>query len=170
MSMAIGEYVSVHSQADTESAALDQERAELEEDYDGEHRELTDIYVRRGLDRGLAKQVAEQLMAHDALAAHARDELGLSSQSIARPLQAAAASAGSFAVGAGVPLLVAATVPAHLIASTVVTSLVCLLCLGGVSAKIGGADVMTGALRVVLWSALAMGVTAAIGALLGSTA
>jgi vacuolar iron transporter family protein len=169
MSMAIGEYVSVHSQADTESAALAQERAELRDDFAGEHRELTDIYVHRGLDRALAQQVAEQLMAHDALATHARDELGLSEQTGARPLQAAVASAGSFAIGASLPLLVAAAAPAgYLITCTVAGSLVSLLCLGGVSAKVGGAPVMTGALRVGTWSALAMGVTAGIGALLGA--
>jgi VIT1/CCC1 family predicted Fe2+/Mn2+ transporter len=169
MSMAIGEYVSVHSQADTEAAALAQERAELEDDYMGERRELTDIYVHRGLELALAKEVAEQLMQHDALAAHARDELGLSADSKARPLQAALASAGSFAAGALIPLLVAAaTVPQYLIGFTVAASLLCLLFLGGVSAKVGGADVMTGALRVALWSALAMGVTAGVGALLGT--
>ena len=108
MSMAIGEYVSVHSQADSEAAALDQERTELAADPDGEHRELTEIYVHRGLDAGLAKRVAEQLMAHDALAAHARDELGFSARSLARPLQAASASAASFISGAAVPLLAAA--------------------------------------------------------------
>jgi VIT1/CCC1 family predicted Fe2+/Mn2+ transporter len=170
MSMAIGEYVSVHSQADTEAAALAQERAELEDDYMGERRELTDIYVHRGLELALAKEVAEQLMRHDALAAHARDELGLSADSKARPLQAALASAGSFAAGALIPLLVAAaTVPQYLIGFTVAASLLCLLFLGGVSAKVGGANVMTGALRVALWSALAMGVTAGVGALLGTT-
>jgi VIT1/CCC1 family predicted Fe2+/Mn2+ transporter len=169
MSMAIGEYVSVHSQADTEAAALDQERAELKEDFAGEAHELTDIYVHRGLERPLAAQVAQQLMAHDALGAHARDELGLSSGSRARPLQAAMASATSFAAGAIVPLLVAAAAPvADLIAATVAASLVCLLFLGGISAKVGGAPVVTGALRVGGWSALAMGVTAAAGALLGS--
>jgi len=167
--MAIGEYVSVHSQADTEAAALDQERAELRDDFAGERRELTDIYVRRGLDLQLARQVADQLMEHDALAAHARDELGLSAQSRARPLQAAMASAGSFAAGAAIPLLVAAAAPhPYLIAGTVAASLCCLLFLGGVSAKVGGADVVTGALRVALWSALAMGVTAGIGALIGT--
>jgi VIT1/CCC1 family predicted Fe2+/Mn2+ transporter len=170
MSMAIGEYVSVHSQADTEAAALAQERAELEDDYAGERRELTDIYVHRGLELSLAKQVAEQLMQHDALAAHARDELGLSAHSKARPLQAAIASAGSFAAGALIPLLVAAaTAPRYLIGCTVASSLLCLLFLGGVSAKVGGADVFTGALRVAVWSALAMGVTAGVGALLGTT-
>ncbi len=171
MSMAIGEYVSVHSQADTEAAALAQERNELKDDFPGERRELTDIYVHRGLERGLAERVAEQLMQHDALAAHARDELGLSANSAARPLQAALASAGSFASGAAVPLLVAAAAaPRYLIGSTVGTSLLCLLLLGGVSAKAGGADVATGALRVALWSALAMAVTAGAGALIGSAA
>ena len=169
MSMAIGEYVSVHSQADTEAAALDQERAELKADFAGESRELTDIYVHRGLDRALARQVAEQLMAHDALGAHARDELGLSAASLARPLQAALASAMSFATGAALPLLVAVATPvAHLIGCTVAASLVCLLFLGGLSARVGGADVVAGALRVGLWSALAMGVTAAAGALRGT--
>jgi vacuolar iron transporter family protein len=169
MSMATGEYVSVHSQADTEAVALAQERAELESDYAGERRELTEIYVHRGLEPPLAKQVAEQLMEHDALAAHARDELGLSDQSAARPLQAATASALSFAAGALLPLLVAAlTAPSYLIGVTVAVSLICLLFLGGISAKVGGADVVTGALRVTLWSALAMGVTAAVGALAGA--
>ena len=169
MSMAIGEYVSVHSQADTEAAALDQEREELHDDYAGESRELTDIYVHRGLDRALAARVAEQLMAHDALGAHARDELGLSAGVRARPLQAAMASAASFGIGAIVPLLVAAAAPvAYLIGATVAASLVCLLFLGGISAKVGGAPVVTGALRVGMWSALAMGVTAAAGALLGT--
>ncbi len=168
MSMAIGEYISVHSQADTEAAALAQERLELEDDFPGERRELTEIYVRRGLDRMLARQVAEQLMAHDALAAHARDELGLSDHSIARPLQAALASAASFAAGAIIPLGVAwLSMPGYLIGCTIAASLLALLVLGGVSAKVGGADVRTGALRVVLWSALAMGVTTGVGTLLG---
>ncbi len=168
MSMAIGEYVSVHSQADTETAALDQERAELHNDYAGERHELADIYVRRGLDAALAKQVAEQLMAHDALAAHARDELGLSSEFRARPIQAAVSSAASFAAGAIVPLLVAALVPSvYLIVSTVAASLLCLLILGGLSAKVGGASPMQAALRVAGWSAVAMAVTAGIGKLLG---
>ena len=168
MSMAIGEYISVHSQADTEAAALAQERLELEDDFPGERRELTEIYVRRGLDRMLARQVAEQLMAHDALAAHARDELGLSEHSIARPLQAALASAASFAAGAIIPLGVAwLSAPGYLIGCTIAASLLALLVLGGVSAKVGGADVRTGALRVVLWSALAMGVTIGVGTLLG---
>jgi VIT1/CCC1 family predicted Fe2+/Mn2+ transporter len=171
MSMAIGEYVSVYSQADSEAAALAQERRELEVDPVGERRELTDIYVRRGLEAGLAKQVAEQLMARDALAAHARDELGFSARSVARPLQAAVASAGSFAVGAVIPLLVAALASsAYLISLTVGTSLVCLFILGALAAKAGGAAVITAALRVTAWSALAMGVTAAAGALVGAVA
>src|SRR5450755_134192 len=143
MSMATGEYVSVHSQADTEAAALAQERAELEVDFAGERRELTEIYVRRGLDPSLAKQVAAQLMAHDALGSHARDELGLTAGARApRPLQAAVASAGSFAAGAILPLLVAAFAPQrYLMLSIVGASLLCLLFLGGWSAKVGGADV-----------------------------
>jgi vacuolar iron transporter family protein len=169
MSMATGEYVSVHSQADTEAAALAQERAELEVDFAGERRELTEIYVRRGLDPSLAKQVAAQLMAHDALGSHARDELGLSARAAPRPLQAALASAGSFAAGAILPLLVAAFAPQrHLMISVVGTSLLCLLILCGWSAKVGGADVRTGALRVAFWSALAMAVTTLVGAAAGS--
>jgi vacuolar iron transporter family protein len=169
MSMATGEYVSVHSQADTEAAALAQERAELEVDFAGERRELTEIYVRRGLDQSLAKQVAAQLMAHDALGSHARDELGLSAGARARPLQAAVASAGSFAAGAILPLLVAAFAPQrYLMVSIVGVSLVCLLFLGGWSAKVGGANVRTGALRVAFWSALAMATTTLVGAVAGS--
>jgi VIT1/CCC1 family predicted Fe2+/Mn2+ transporter len=169
MSMATGEYVSVHSQADTEAAALAQERAELEVDFAGERRELTEIYVRRGLDHSLAAQVAAQLMAHDALGSHARDELGLSAGTRARPLQAAWASAGSFASGAALPLLVAALAPQrYLMISIVGVSLACLLFLGGWSAKVGGADMRTGALRVTFWSALAMAVTTAVGALAGT--
>ncbi len=165
MSMAAGEYVSVHSQADTEAAALAQERAELREDYVGEHRELTDIYVRRGVDAALARQVADQLMAHDALGSHARDELGISSLSKARPLQAATASAGSFSVGAALPLTVVAIAPSQfLIGAIAASSLACLLFLGGWSAKVGGASMRVGALRVAFWSALAMAVTTAVGA------
>ena len=169
MSMAIGEYVSVHSQADSEAAALDQERTELAADPDGEHRELTEIYVHRGLDAGLAKRVAEQLMAHDALAAHARDELGFSARSLARPLQAASASAASFISGAAVPLLAAAVSSTpYLIPLTVGASLLCLITLGAWSAAVAGADMKTAALRMAVWSALAMGVTAGVGALIGS--
>jgi VIT1/CCC1 family predicted Fe2+/Mn2+ transporter len=169
MSMATGEYVSVHSQADTEAAALAQERAELDVDFAGERHELTEIYVRRGLDVNLAGQVAAQLMAHDALGSHARDELGFSAGFRARPLQAALASAGSFATGAVLPLLVAAWAPErYRIIFIVVVSLLCLLILGGWSAKVGGADVRTGALRVAFWSALAMTITALVGAIAGS--
>ncbi len=169
MSMATGEYVSVHSQADTEAAALAQERDELAEDFAGERRELTDIYVRRGLDRPLAGQVAEQLMAHDALGSHARDELGLSTITQARPLQAAFASAGSFSVGAALPLLVVVLAPpTHLMLAVILVSLLCLLILGGWSARVGGADMRTGALRIAFWSALAMAVTTGVGAVVGS--
>jgi len=169
MSMATGEYVSVHSQADSEAAALAQERTELESDPAGERHELTEIYVRRGLETGLAVQVAEQLMAHDALAAHARDELGFSARTTARPLQAAVASAGSFTAGAVIPLLVAALASArYVIPCTVAASLLCLFILGALSASAGGAKVMTAAVRVTAWSALAMGMTAGVGALVGS--
>ena len=168
MSMATGEYVSVHSQADSEAAALDQERAELAIDYAGESRELTDIYVRRGLEPKLASQVAEQLMAHDALGSHARDELGLSAILSARPVQAAVASAASFAVGALLPLIVAALAPArYLMAATAVVTLAALLGLGALSASAGGASAWKGAVRVAFWSALAMAATAAVGTLFG---
>ena len=169
MSMATGEYVSVHSQADTEVAALAQERAELAADNKGEHRELTQIYIIRGLDPSLAKTVAEQLMAHDALGAHARDELGISTTLRARPLQAALASACSFAAGAALPLLVVAFAPgANLIPIVSVASMLFLGTLGGLAAYIGNASVAKGAMRVMFWSAVAMGVTAGIGALLGT--
>jgi vacuolar iron transporter family protein len=169
MSMAIGEYVSVHSQADSEAAALDQERTELAADPDGEHRELTEIYVHRGLDIGLAKRVAEQLMAHDALAAHARDELGFSARSIARPLQAASASAASFIAGGAIPLLTASMAGSpYLIPLTVGTSLLCLIVLGALSAAVADANMITAALRMAVWSAVAMGVTAGVGSLIGS--
>jgi len=169
MSMATGEYVSVHSQADTEAAALAEERAELEVDFAGERRELSDIYARRGLDKKLAAEVADQLMAHDALGSHARDELGLTNVSKARPLQAALVSAASFASGAILPLLVAAWSPArHRMISIVVVSLLCLLVLGGWSARVGGANVRLGALRVAFWSALAMGITSLVGAIAGT--
>src|SRR6202521_3617825 len=169
MSMATGEFVSVHSQADTEQAALDQERAELKADDKGEHRELTAIYVGRGLDPTLAKQVAEQLMAHDALGAHARDELGISKTLSARPLQAALASACSFAAGSALPLLVVAFGPgANLIPVVSGASLLFLGLLGGLAAYVGNANVARGVVRVTFWSALAMGVTAGIGALLGT--
>jgi VIT1/CCC1 family predicted Fe2+/Mn2+ transporter len=169
MSMATGEYVSVHAQADTEAAALAQERTELEVDFAGERRELTEIYVRRGLDVKLAAQVAAQLMEHDALGSHARDELGFSTASRPRPVQAALASAGSFASGAALPLLVAAGAPRrHLMPIIVVVSLLCLLILGGWSARVAGADMRSAALRVAFWSALAMAVTTAVGAIAGT--
>jgi VIT1/CCC1 family predicted Fe2+/Mn2+ transporter len=168
MSMATGEYVSVHSQADTERAAIDQERAELEADVKGEQRELTQIYIGRGLDPSLAKTVAEQLMAHDALVAHDRDELGISKTLSARPLQAALASACSFAAGAALPLLVVAFDPgANLIPVVSGASLLFLGFLGGLAAYVGNANVARGVMRVMFWSAVAMGVTAGIGALLG---
>ena len=171
MSMATGEYVSVSSQADTEKAALVQEQAELEADFPREHRELTAIYVRRGLDLPLAKQVAEKLMAHDALGAHARDELGISKVTSARPLQAALASACSFSVGAALPAIVAALAPEPvLVPAIVLSALVSLGFLGGLAAKAGGAKVGAGVIRVVFWSALAMGVSSGVGALFGAVA
>jgi len=171
MSMAAGEYVSVHSQADTEQADLQRERTELKTDDVGEHSELTAIYVARGLNPALAKQVAEQLMAHDALGAHARDELGISATFRARPIQAALASAGSFAVGAAMPLLVAAFAPRPALIPLVAgTSLVFLALLGGLAARVGGARVAVGAMRVTFWGALAMAVTTVVGALFGTVA
>jgi len=170
MSMAAGEYVSVHSQADTEKADLELERVELKSDNTGEHRELAAIYVERGLNPSLAKQVADQLMAHDALGAHARDELGISDTVRARPIQAAMASAASFAVGAGMPLLVAAISPPRLLIPLVAgTSLLFLALLGAWAAHVGGAKVLGGALRVTFWGALAMAVTAGVGSLFGTT-
>jgi VIT1/CCC1 family predicted Fe2+/Mn2+ transporter len=171
MSMAAGEYVSVHSQADTEQADLERERKELRADDKGEHKELAAIYVARGLNASLAKQVAQQLMAHDALGAHARDELGISKTLRARPIQAALASAGSFAVGAAMPLLVTAIVPeTSLIYLVSGTSLFFLALLGGLAAHVGGAGVTVGAIRVTFWGALAMAVTAGVGALFGTVA
>ena len=171
MSMAAGEYVSVHSQADTEEAELDLERAELKADDKGEHEELMAIYVARGLDPSLAKQVADQLMVHDAIGAHARDELGISETLSARPIQAALTSAGSFAVGAAMPLLVTAIAPpSALIPLVAGTSLVFLTLLGGLAARAGGASVTVGAIRVTFWGALAMAVTAGVGALFGTVA
>ena len=171
MSMAAGEYVSVHSQADTEQAELTLERAELTADDKGEHKELMAIYVARGLSPSLANQVAEQLMAHDALGAHARDELGISETLRARPVQAALTSAASFAVGAAMPLLVTGLAPTgHVIAFVAGTSLVSLAILGALAARAGGAAVMIGALRVTFWGALAMAVTATVGLLFGTVA
>lgn len=169
MSMAAGEYVSVHSQADTEGAELARERVELATDGEAEHRELTAIYVARGLNPELAVQVAEQLMAHDAIGAHARDELGITQTLSARPVQAALVSACSFAVGAALPLLVAAVAgQAHLIPLVAGTSLAFLATLGGVAAHVGGAEVKVGAFRVLFWGALAMALTAGVGALFGT--
>jgi vacuolar iron transporter family protein len=169
MSMAAGEYVSVHSQADTEQADLARERAELRADDRGEQRELAAIYVSRGLDRSLAEQVANQLMAHDAIGAHARDELGMSETLRARPLQAALASASSFAVGAAMPLFTTALAPAaSLIILVSGTSLLCLALLGALAARAGGASVTPSAIRVTFWGALAMGITAGVGVLFGT--
>ena len=169
MSMAAGEYVSVHSQADTERADIERERKELKADDAGERKELAAIYVGRGLDPSLAKQVADQLMAHDALGAHARDELGISETFSARPMQAALASAASFAAGAAMPLLVAALAPqAGLIALVSGASLVFLALLGGLAARVGGASVTKGATRVTFWGALAMAITYGVGALFGT--
>lgn len=171
MAMATGEYVSVSSQADTEKAALAEEKAEIEADFHGERRELAGIYMRRGLDFPLAHQVAEKLMAHDALAAHARDELGINAVTTARPLQAAFASACSFAIGAALPLTVAVVAPkAQLLLFVALAALASLAFLGGLAAKTGGAKVLPGVIRVTFWSTLAMGVTSAVGALFGVTA
>ena len=169
MSMAAGEFVSVYSQADTEAADLERERVELKADPEAEQRELTAIYMRRGLDPKLASQVATQLMAHDALGAHARDELGISDTLAARPLQAATASAASFAAGAAMPLAVVAMAPqASLLPWTIATAIVFLALLGAVAAKIGGTPMARSVWRVALWGTLAMGVTAGVGALFGT--
>lgn len=171
MSMAAGEFVSVSSQADTERADLERERHELATDEPGERAELAGIYVARGLDRDLAERVAEQLMAHDALGAHARDELGMHEATAARPLQAALSSAASFAVGAALPVLAVVATPRGALVPVVVgASLGLLALLGGVAARIGGASVPVGAGRVTFWGALAMAVTAAAGALFGVAA
>jgi VIT1/CCC1 family predicted Fe2+/Mn2+ transporter len=170
MSMAAGEYVSVSSQADTERADLVRERKELDGDDEDEHRELASIYVSRGLDPSLAKQVAEQLMTHDALAAHAQDEIGIIAHLRARPVQAALASAATFAVGGVMPLFIVLVAPGtKLIPVVFGTTLVCLAGLGILSALAGGAPVLRAALRVTFWGALAMGLTAAVGALFGVT-
>jgi VIT1/CCC1 family predicted Fe2+/Mn2+ transporter len=170
LSMAAGEYVSVSSQADTESADLAVERAELEAQPAAEEAELAAIYVRRGLDPALARAVARQLTEHDALGAHARDELGLSETLGARPLQAALASAATFAVGAALPLLTATLAPPVRLAVAVsVVSLICLAGLGAIAARAGGASAGKGAARVAFWGALAMAATAGVGALFGTT-
>ena len=171
MSMAAGEYVSVSSQADTEKAELELERRHLRENHEFEERELAAIYEKRGLDKILAKQVAVQLMAHDALAAHARDELGISDLSRARPIQAAASSAVTFTVGAALPLLAAWIIPGPgLIPVVAVASLLFLAGLGGLAARVGGASMLAGAGRVTFWGTLAMAVTAAVGRLFGIAA
>lgn len=168
MSMAAGEYVSVSSQADTERADLDRERNELATHPKQEHKEISAIYVGRGLDAGLASNVAAQLMAHDALGAHARDELGISSISSARPVQAALASAVTFSVGAVLPLLIVIVMPISTLMWTVSgSSLLFLALLGSLAARAGGASVLTAAVRVTFWGALAMALTAAVGALFG---
>lgn len=169
MSMAAGEYVSVSSQVDTEEADLTRERGELATSADSERAELARIYVTRGLDPVLAAQVAEQLMTHDALGAHARDELGISDLTRARPVQAAFASAGTFSVGAALPLISVVLVPASLLTPVVaIASLAFLGLLGGLAARAGGASAMTGAARVTFWGALAMAVTYGAGALFGA--
>ena len=169
MSMAAGEYVSVSSQADTEGADLAREREELATDDKNERLELASIYVSRGLEPALAAQVADQLMAHDALGAHARDELGISDLQRARPVQAAFASAGTFAVGAAIPLAFAAFTPAAALAPVVTgASLLLLAVLGGLAARAGGARTLTGAARVTIWGALAMAITYGIGRLFGA--
>ena len=169
MSMAAGEYVSVSSQADSEEADLRREQRELERNPENELRELAEIYVSRGLDESLARRVAEQLSAHDALGAHARDELGLSEIHVARPIQAALASALAFAVGAALPLGVAVAVPREATGPLVTAaSLASLAVLGGVAARAGGAGVIRGASRVVLWGAVAMGLTALVGRAVGT--
>lgn len=171
MSMAAGEYVSVSSQADTERADLDRESKELAADPEHEHEELMAIYVKRGLDAGLASNVATQLMQHDALGAHARDELGISDALAARPVQAALASAGTFTVGAALPLLIVLLFPASALMWVVSGgSLLFLALLGSLAARVGGASVITAAARVTFWGALAMALTAGVGALFGVTA
>jgi VIT1/CCC1 family predicted Fe2+/Mn2+ transporter len=169
MSMAAGEYVSVSSQADTESADLNRERAELSANPEWERDELTAIYVKRGLDEALARQVAEQLMARDAVGAHSRDELGISDTTAARPLQAALASAATFAVGAAMPLGMVLVAPAgSLIPAVVAASIVFLALLGGLGAYAGGAPVVKAAARVTFWGAAAMALTAWVGAMFGA--
>lgn len=168
MSMAAGEYVSVSSQSDTERADLALEKESLENDIEFEKDELAKIYENRGLESGLANEVAEQLMAHDALGAHARDELGIFESIRARPIQAAFSSAGTFTLGAALPLLAAWTVPLTLIIPVVaVLSLVLLAALGGLAAHTGGAAIAIGAVRVTFWGALAMGLTALVGRMFG---
>jgi VIT1/CCC1 family predicted Fe2+/Mn2+ transporter len=169
MSMAAGEYVSVQSQADTEAADLARERQELALDPGGELAELTEIYRQRGLEPALARQVAEQLTLHDALGAHARDELGLSEILRARPIQAALASAASFAAGALLPLLtILLSPPAHISQITTAVALLALMALGGLAAWAGGAPIRTASLRMLFWGGLAMGLTALVGRIFGA--
>jgi VIT1/CCC1 family predicted Fe2+/Mn2+ transporter len=168
MSMAAGEYVSVSSQSDTENADLELERLSLEENFEMETVELADIYIGRGIEPALARQVADQLMAHDALGAHARDEIGISTVINARPVQAAISSAGTFTIGAAFPLMVAWVIPeARLIPAVALSSLVFLALLGGLAARAGGASVSVGAVRVTFWGVLAMMLTAAVGHFFG---
>jgi VIT1/CCC1 family predicted Fe2+/Mn2+ transporter len=170
LSMAAGEYVSVSSQADTEQADLDLERRELASNPAAEEDELAAIYVGRGLDPDLARTVARQLMTKDALVAHARDELGLIAELAARPLQAALASAGTFAVCAGVPILSLVLAPTNRLGMVVsIVSLLCLVALGAIAARAGGASMVRGAARVAFWGAVAMAATAAVGELFGTT-
>lgn len=169
LSMAAGEYVSVSSQADTEKAALDEERVELESDAEGEHRELAAIYVQRGVQLPLARQVASQLMAKDALAAHARDELGINEISSAQPLMASVSSALSFSAGALVPLVAGLLCSdAYRTVTIVGVSLTSLVVLGGLAAKMGGAPMARGIVRILFWSSVAMGVTIAVGHVFGT--
>jgi VIT1/CCC1 family predicted Fe2+/Mn2+ transporter len=170
MSMAAGEYVSVYSQADTENAEIEREKRELEADDQGERMELAGIYVSRGLDPKLARQVADQLMAHDALGAHARDELGITEAMSARPLQAAGFSAASFSIGAALPLVASLIAPDSWLISTVALgSLVFLAVLGAIAARAGGASVFRGSIRVLFWGAMAMLATDLVGRLFGTT-
>jgi VIT1/CCC1 family predicted Fe2+/Mn2+ transporter len=169
LSMAAGEYVSVSSQADTEQADLTQERQELATQPEAEEQELTDIYIRRGLEPALARTVAQQLMAKDALAAHARDELGLTTELAARPIQAAAASAASFAAGAAVPVVTILLAPLNVLGLSVsFVSALCLIALGAIAARTGGASPLMGAARVTFWGVLAMAGTAGVGKLFGT--
>ena len=171
MSMAAGEYVSVSSQSDTEQADLARERKELTENVAFEHEELAQVYVQRGVEPGLARQVAQQLMAKDALGAHARDELGISEISTARPIQAALTSAVTFTVGAALPLLMVVVTPARfLVVAVSVASLLFLALLGAIGARTGGADVVKATARVTFWGALAMALTAGVGAIFGVAA
>ena len=171
MSMAAGKYVSVSSQADTESADLAREKHELATNPEQEHAELTSIYIKRGLDKSLAAQVATQLTQHDALAAHSRDELGISDTLAAKPVQAALASAGTFAVGAALPLLMVLILPTSaLMWGVAASSLFFLALLGYMAARAGGSPVMASVTRVTFWGALAMGLTAGVGALFGVAA